>query len=239
MRITLDRIEKNKLMINSIVNNYLLVDQNLKLFKHLIDNEKLLERWQNSYSENGVNSLRFTLYMSILSEMRAIMFDQHKKVASIYQTIKTLKDDQFVEKLKLWFCDVNDKEIVSVDGSLTESAIKAIKNSDELRKAQAFDELLMSTLRAYQELTESDLCERVNSARNKMISHKEFQTTASSERRMYDAQDFGLTYSDAEEVVKKSQLVIFNIYSLFTKSRFDAEHSLKHHERVAKEFWSK
>tara|TARA_R110002033_G_scaffold165664_1_gene203610 strand:- start:219 stop:947 length:729 start_codon:yes stop_codon:yes gene_type:complete len=239
MKTILDRIDKNRLMINSIVNTYFQVDQSLQLFKHLIDNDEFLKRWEDSYSESGVNSLRFSLYMSILAEMRAIMFDQGKKVASVHGTIETLKDYQFVKHLKIWFCDVSESEIISIDGSLSESGIEAIKENDYQRKVKAFDELLSSTLSAYQELTESELCFRVNSARNKMISHKEFQTAIYSERRMYEAQDFGLKYSDAENIVEKSQHIIFNIYSLFTKSYFDPEHSLKHHERVAKEFWSK
>ncbi len=239
MKIILDRIEKNQLMLNSIVNTYFKVDQSLKLFKHLIDNDDFLKRWDNSYSESGVNSLRFSLYMSILSEMQAIMFDKGKKIASVHETIKTLKDNQFVQNLKIWFCNTSDTEIISIDGSLTESVIEAIKENDYQRKVKAFDELLSSTLSAYQELTESELCIRVKLARDKIISHKEFQTKIHSERRMYEAQDFGLKYSDAEDIVEKSQHIIFNVYSLFTKSSFDVEHSLKHHKRVAKEFWSK
>jgi len=239
MKSILDRIEKNRLMINSIVNTYFQVDQSLKLFKHLIDNDEFLKRWEDSYSESGVNSLRFSLYMSILAEMRAIMFDQGTKVASVHGTIKTLKDESFVQKLKVWFCDTSENEIISIDGSLTEPGIEAIKENDYQRKVKAFDELLSSTLSAYQELTESELCIRVNSARNKIISHKEFHTSIHLERRMYDVQYFGLKYSDAEDIVEKSQQIIFNVYSLFTRSYFDAEHSLKHHERVAKEFWSK
>ena len=239
MKTILDRIKKNRLMINSIVNTYFQVDQSLKLFKHLIDNDEFLKRWEDPYSKSAVNSLRFSLYMSILAEMRAIMFDQGKKVASVHGTIKTLKDEQFVQKLKIWFCDTSENEIIPIDASLTESGIEAIKENGYQRKVKVFDELLSSTLSAYQELSESELCIRVNLARNKMISHKEFQTLIQSERRMYEAQDFGLKYSDAEGIVEKSQQIIFNIYSLFTRSYFDAEHSLKYHERVAKEFWSK
>ncbi|TOO22981.1 hypothetical protein CGH41_22010, partial [Vibrio parahaemolyticus] len=115
-----NRIEKNEMMLSSIVNTYFLADQNQKLFGQLLDNPDLLARWDGSYAVSGVNSIRFSLYMYVLSEMRAILFDTHKKVASIHNVLKSLEDESFLIQLRKWFCDTSQKEILSFDGDLSE-----------------------------------------------------------------------------------------------------------------------
>lgn len=239
MSVIRKRIEKNKMMISSIVNTYLLADQNQKLLGHLLDNPELLSRWNGSYAMSGVNTLRFSLYMHILSEMRAILFDSQKKVASIHNMIECLSDETFNEKLKEWFCDTSNKKIFSFDGTLSEDSIEFFRLEDAKSKAKAFDKLLDKAKTNFQKLKESEVGFRVNNARNKMISHKEFLSTKETGRRVFDASDFGLVYSDAKYIVEQSHDIIFPIYNLFTKSHFNSMHSTKHHELVATEFWSK
>jgi len=234
-----DRIDKNILMIKTIINTYILVDQNLKLFKHLLQNEKLLARWQRSYAASGVTTLRTSLYMFILSEMRAIILDKHKKVASVHNIIKSLEDVDFAKQLKVRFCDTKDMSVLPLGDSISESTIEMIRSEEAKKKSASFEESLDYVLSNYQKLCNSELALRVDSARSKMISHKEFQTTTNSERRMFEASDFGLKYCDAEDIVNESREIIFKIYFLFTKSSFDIKHTIKHHELVATDFWSK
>ena len=239
MSVIRKRIEKNEMMISSIVNTYFLADQNQKLLGHLLDNPELLSRWGDSYAMSGVNSLRFSLYMHVLSEMRAILFDRQKRVASIHNVIECLNDESFNKKLKEWFCDTSKKEIYSFDGTLSEDSKEYMRLEDAKLKAKAFDELLDKVKTNFKKLKESEVGIRVDNARNKMISHKEFSSTKETGRRVFDASDFGLVYSDAKDIIEQSHDIIFPIYTLFTKSHFDSKHSMKHHELVATEFWSK
>ena len=239
MNVILERIEKNKMMLSSIVNTYFLADQNQKLLEPLLDNPDLLSRWDGTYAASGVNSLRFSLYMHVLSEMRAILFDSHQKVTSIHNVINCFNDENFTSQLKKWFCDTSNKKIDSIDGTLSEKSKKYMRLEDAKRKAEGFDELLEKATTNYEMLCESEVGKRVNKARDKMISHKEFKTTKDAGRRTFDASDFGLVYSDAKDIVEKSHDIIFSLYSLFTKTHFDSRHSMNHHELVASEFWSK
>ena len=102
-----------------------------------------------------------------------------------------------------------------------------------------FDQLLEQATTKYKVLLTSEVGTRVNNARNKMISHKEFQSADGSGRRVFEANDFGLVYSDAKDIIEMSHDIIFPLYSLFTKSHFASKHSMNHHEIVAKEFWGK
>lgn len=226
-------------MLSSIVNTYFFADQNQKLFAQLLDNPDLLARWDGSYGVSGVNSIRFSLYMYVLSEMRAILFDTHKKVASIHNILTSLEDDNFLAQLRKWFCDTSQKEILSLDGSLSQETKDYFRVEDSKLKANWFDELLEQATMNYEILLTSEIGKRVNNARNKMISHKEFQSADGAERRVFDANDFGLVYSDAKDIIEMSHDIIFPLYSLFTKSHFDSKHSMNHHETVAKEFWAK
>ena len=234
-----NRIEKNEMMLSSIVNTYFLADQNQKLFGQLLDNPDLLARWDGSYAASGVNSIRFSLYMYVLSEMRAILFDTHKKVASIHNVLKSLEDESFLNQLRKWFCDTSQKEILSFDGDLSEDTKDYIRAEDSKLKATWFDQLLEQATTNYEVLLTSEIGSRVNNARNKMISHKEFQSADGSGRRVFEANDFGLVYSDAKDIIEMSHDIIFPLYSLFTKSHFDSEHSMNHHKIVAEEFWAK
>lgn len=239
MSVIRKRIEKNEMMISSIVNTYFLADQNQKLLRHLLESPEFLSRWDGLYAMSGVNSLRFSLYMHILSEMRAILFDSQKRVASVHNMIECLNDEGFSKKLKEWFCDTSKKEVYSFDGTLSEDSKEYYRLQDAKSKAKAFDELLDKAKTNFQNLKESEIGIRVNNARNKMISHKEFSSTKEAGRRVFDANDFGLVYSDAKDIITQSHDIIFPIYTLFTRSHFDSEYSMKHHERVATEFWSK
>lgn len=239
MSVIIKRIDKNAMMISSIVNTYFLADQNQKLLSHLIGDSEHLKRWDDSYAASGANTLRFSLYMHVLSEMRAIMFDTQPKVASVHNVMQALEDANFKKQLKKWFSNTRDLKIHSITGSLSKESVEYLRVEDENRKMDAFDEMAEDAIEKYRSLVSSELGIRVNNARNKMISHKQFQSTESSGRRVFEATDFGLVYSDAADIVEQSHDIIFSLYSLFTKAHFDSKSSLKHHEFVANEFWSK
>lgn len=226
------------MMVSSIVKSYLLADQNQKLLEHLLSNAELLGRWNGSYAASGANTLRFSLYMHILSEMRAIMFDTHKKVASVHNIVTCLKDVIFREKLREWFCDTRTMEVFSYKGVLTEDDKEPFRAAQRKSKSTGFDELINIAIVKYELLRQSEISNRIIDARDKMISHKEFRSAKIDERRVFQASDFGLVYSDSKDIIEKSHEIIFSLYSLFSKSHFDSKHSVKHHELVAKEFWS-
>ncbi|OOF27780.1 AbiU2 domain-containing protein [Salinivibrio sp. IB872] len=234
-----NRIEKNEMILSSIVNTYFQADQSQKLFGQLLNNPGLLARWDGSYAASGASSIRFSLYMYVLSEMRAILFDTHEKVASIHNVLKTLKDEKFLTQLRKWFCDTSQKEIFSFDGSLSEETKNHFRAEDSKSKAIWFEKLLEQATTNYEALLTSEIGSRVNNARNKMISHKEFRSVEGAGRRLFEANDFDLVYSDAKDIIEMSHDIIFPLYSLFTKSHFDSKHSMEHHEIVAKEFWAK
>jgi len=228
------RIEKYVHMINSIVNCYFIVDQNLRLLKPLLENVEVYSRWDNTYAVSGLRSIRLVLYMHILADMRAIMFDAtNKKVASMKNIVNCLKCPDFIKPLKKRFCVPPVKSKIVCDSDFVAEAI--IENDVKL-KDKAFETMLDSVISDYASLAGSELAKRVINARNKMISHKEF-APFDGKRRIYEASDFELRIGDAEDVVAESKAIIFNAYSLLTKSRYDTDGVISHHEFVSKQFW--
>lgn len=240
MSITItNRIDKIVFLINGIVNSYLLIDQNLKLLTPILYDEKVYSKWDYSEGVDGVAAMRMALYSHILSDIRAIMLDSGPHVASIQNVIKAIKDPSVVKQLKQNFCQPN--EVIVLEKKNIEEKkwlIQVLQKEDVKRKDEAFEEILTKLVEDYHTLKKSDLGIRVNTARNKMISHKQV-TSASAERKLYDAKDFGLKFRDAIDIVEASSDIIFGAYALITRSSFDTKSFTNHHELVAENFWGR
>ena len=226
-------------MIKGIVNSYFVIDQNLKLLLPLLNDESVYSVWDYGEGVDGVAAMRMALYSHILSDMRAIMFDHDKKVASIYNIISALKDNGAVQKFKSDFCQASG---VKVCGEHTEEErqflIDTLQKEDVERKSKLFDETLVKVITEYTTLKESDLGVRVDTARSKMISHKQI-TTIEGQRKLFDASDFGLKYKDAKDFVYASKDIIFGVNLLLLNSSYDLKGFLGHHDLVSKTFWGK
>ena len=234
-----ERVKKCRFSIKGIVNSYFVADQNLKLLLPLLNDETVYSTWDYGEGVEGVSAMRMALYSHILSDMRAIMFDNDKKVASIHNVISALKDNVAINKIKNDFCKPTGVTVCGNHSPKEEkSIIETIQKEDIDQKSNLFDEKLDEVIKQYECLKSSKLGIRVNTARSKMISHKQL-TTIEGQRKLFDASDFGLKFSDAKDFVEASKEIIFGANLLLLNSSYDLKGFLGHHDLVSDKFWGK
>ncbi len=233
------QIEKSDDVINEIINSFFVVDQKLALLKPLLEDKELMPTWDNTPGVRAIEALRLTIYMAILSDMRAILFDTYDTSASIENLLSAFTNDAYVKALKTKFSKPLKVIVVNHGDDPKKKAwvTKQIQEDHTAREEKRFDELLLKTTSQFKEIKNSNLYERVNNARNKMISHKDIRTL-DGERGLYNPIDFGLKWGDANDIVEKGKEVIFNSNLLITNSLFDLDSFLGGHKEAAESFWS-
>jgi hypothetical protein len=234
-----DRVEKCRFMIKGIVNSYFVSDQNLKLLQPLLTDQSIYSIWDFGEGIDGVAAMRMALYSHILSDMRAIMFDPGNKVTSMKNIIAALEDNGASKLIRESFCTPTGVNVCGDHSPENEqSLIETIQREDTEQKMSLFDKTKETLLHQYSELENSELGRRVDAARSRMISHKQV-TTIEGQRKLFDASDFGLKFSDAKDIVEESKSIIFGANLLLLNGSYDLKSFLGHHNLVATKFWSK
>jgi hypothetical protein len=233
------QVEKFQFVIKEIINGYFVTDQKLALLLPLLDDEELFGKWDGTAGVNGVKALRLTLYMAVLADMRALLFDGDKHSASLEQVIGALRNEHFVKILRQKFCNPPGVNVCGYDDDeqLRKLVEKQVQADHTSSAEQLFDNLLPETIRLFDELEDSDLACRVDEARSKMISHNELRTVR-GERGLYNPTDFGLKWRDAADIVLQSRNIIFNCNLLINNSSYDLDSFLDSHNEAANSFWS-
>lgn len=233
------QIEKYEFVIQTIVNNYFVAHQKVFLLQPLLEDEELFGLWNHTHGVNAVEALRMTLYTAVLSDMRAILFDGDKRTASLEHVIESLRNKQFSMAVRENYIQPPPSKVLGHDDDLEmQELIERSGREMHLKTAsEQFDRLLPETIQAFDELKSSELAERVDTARSKIISHKEFKTI-DGERRLYNPEDFGLKWGDAKEIVEMSEVIIFNVNLLINCSSYDLESFFSAHKLSADSFWS-
>jgi hypothetical protein len=233
------QLQKYQFIARELATGYFLADQRLALLQPLLNDEDLYRKWDRSHGSGGVSTIRMTLYMSVLADMKALMFDVDKRAASLANVITALKETAFIATVKQNFCEPPD--IVYVGDNDDPELISGFRKHDReshIEEATArFDRELPRTIKAFDDLKSTDLAGRVVTARDKMISHREIRTV-DNERGLYEPEDFGLLWSDAEEIVGQSREVVFDTIYLLINETYHLEGFLEAHTEAADSFWS-
>lgn len=230
-----EQLLKIKCSINEIANGYFLADQKLALLTPLLADHKLISTWKNTAGIFACRALKHCLWSSIIADMKAWLFDQNEKTASVHNVIRAFKDPNFALRLKCKFTKPPNTIRLSNDAS---SATQWRREFSEMEQVK-FDHLMTETIRRFDELEATELAKRIKIFRDKIISHKEIQTL-DGERGLYDPKALGLKWEDATSIVQASEDLIFNINYLVNKSSYiDKDQILAGHLKAAKIFWSR
>ncbi|MBO6871978.1 MAG: hypothetical protein JJ882_15300 [Balneola sp.] len=234
------QLDKLKFIAKKSISNYFEIYQSVALLVPLLEDENLFQSWKGTPGIDAVSSLQWTLYMSIIADMRALLFDTDDRVASLANVIKPLVNTHLIEQLRADFCDPPG---IQVGGHDEDPALKAlvkkqIQEGHIKSKKQEFDELVPRCQKCFKEIKESDLGRRVENARNKLIAHNEMRTD-NGERRSYNPKDFGLKWGDAQEVVLAAKKLVFDINLLINNSSYDVDGFRKILDDRAKHFWER
>lgn len=233
------QIEKFEFVIKEIINGYFVTDQKLALLSPLLEDKELFGKWDGTPGVGGVEALRLTLYMAVLADMRALLFDGDKRSASLEQVIEALRNEHFVKMIRQRFCKPPGVNVCGYDDDeemrkFVEEQVQAghIEHAEE-----SFDTLLPQTIQLFDDLKASELASRVDEARSKMISHNEIRTVG-GERALYNPTDFGLKWGDAADIVIQSRDIIFNCNLLINNGSYDLDGFLGGHTEAANSFWA-
>ena len=233
------QIDKLIFINKGVISDYFIADQNWQLLSPLLFDKEVYSRWDHTEGVDGVKVIRMALYTRIITDLCAILFDRDKRSGSILKVISALEDKAVVKELRKRFCMPTGVTIVNdLDESETLCLTKQIQQEEIIRKENTFDRVLPEVISGYKKLEESELAQRIKSARSKIYAHKEIQTV-DGERKYYDGGEFGLTYRDAEKALDETREIIFNSYLLLTNSSYSLDSFLNHHTKVANEYWSK
>ncbi|MCE8001847.1 hypothetical protein HOP53_03245 [Halomonas sp. MCCC 1A11081] len=232
------KVEKFAFVITEIVNGYFVADQKLALLLPLLEDKELFGVWDGTAGVSGVEALRLTLYMAILSDMRALLFDNDKRAASLEQVVEALKNEHFVKVIRKRFCKPSGVKVLGHDDDeeMRQFVEEQVQDQQIKDAEETFDRLLPQTIQLFDKLKASKLASRVSDARSKMISHKEIRTV-DGQRALYNPTDFGLKWGDASDVVLQSRDIIFNCNLLINNSSYDLDSFLGGHKKAASSFW--
>lgn len=230
--------EKIGFIIQEIINNYFVTDQKMALLLPLLEDNELFTARDNALGVHALEALKMTLYMAILSDIRALLFDPDKKTASMCNVIYAFEIDHYASELRKRFCKPTCVLIADDNGDEDKNMFikKQIQATQVEEAEKRFDELLPNIIERYKKLEKSDLSSRVINARNKMISHKEIQTT-DGERALYNPTDFGLRWDDAQEIMKIAKGIVFDANLLIHNSSYGNER-FEGHREISATFWA-
>ena len=93
-------------------------------------------------------------------------------------------------------------------------------------------------VKKFNALKSSELGIRLDSARSKMIAHKEINNNQ-GERALYNPTDFGLKWSDAKNILGESKELIYECNYIVNRTHVDLERSQHGNQEASNSFWTK
>lgn len=233
--------EKLRAYISVIIEKYFIIHQNKSLLEPAVYNEKIVKRYNSNSAGNGLEALRFALYIGAVSDIKTLLFDKDSRSASINNICEKLKNDQIVRTLRVDYCEPPRIRSIFCDGepdsALKEKLENRFKQEEIERLEKEFDETLPKTLKMFDDLSKSDLAKRICEARDKAISHYEIKNV-NGERKLNRVEDFRLTWGDLSELLDNTKNIIFNLNLVLRASSYDMESRLNFNEDISNSFWN-
>ncbi|GHC17038.1 hypothetical protein [Aidingimonas halophila] len=227
-------------LAEAIVGKYFMADQERALMEPIVSDESIIKHWDNSLAAHGLEALRMSLYMSVLSAMNSLLFDNYAKTASLYNVCKMLEDERLVGLLREAYC--KPLEINHLNDDLDEEAKRVIETSINAEHRELasddFDQRLKAVREGYERLCKSSLAERVQNARDRMVAHYQV-TSLEGERRLYNPADFGLKWGDASEIMAQAKVIIFDVPLIVSGRWYCVDDYVLGHKDIAAQFWNR
>ena len=235
-----EQVKKVEFVIKELINGYFVADQKLALLIPLLEDEVLIHSWDETAGVKAAEALVFTLNMSVLSDIRALLFDPDKGTVSLKHIVSVLENQHSVKILRNSFTALEEVQVIGHDDddNMRKTIEKYVNEESIQQRGEEFDKLVTETIDKYSALTGSDLAQRVINARSKMISHKEIRTV-DGERTLYNPTDFGLKWHDAENIMSEARKIIFNCNYIIHRNSYDLDGFHNGHRDAANSFWSR
>ena len=235
-----DKIEKTKFVADAVANGYLIADQKLSLLAPLLEDQDLYQSWNETPGARAVDAMRMTIYMAILSDMRSLLFDEDKRSASLQQIIHSLENEDVVKALRSNYAQASPIDMIGeyADENSKNSLAEHIQNEQVKELEATFDEKCPKIIKEFYMLKASELGVRVDTARSKIISHKEINNS-NGERALFNPTDFGLKWSDAKNIMEQSKDLIFETNLIINNSHYDLKGFIYGHREAGDSFWSR
>lgn len=235
-----DKIKKTKFIADAVANGFLLADRKLALLEPLIEDEDIYKSWNGTNGAFAVDLMRMTLYTSIISDMRSLLFDNDKRAVSVQQIVNSLENEDVSKALRQEYAQASPVEMIgdSSDDEMNKIIAKQIQQEEMEQLTATFDEKRPEIIERFRALKESDLCRRLALARNKMISHREINN-GGPERALYNPADFSLKWDDAKNILCSSEAIILDCCLIINDTHVDLESFRTGNRDAGGSFWSR
>ena len=170
--------------------------------------------------------------------MRSFLFDEDKRAASVQQIVNALENEGVSKVLRESYAQPTPvKMIGEYEHEETREAIEKHINQYEIEQLQkTYDEKRPIIIERFNSLKSSDLGKRIDTARSKMITHKEINNV-DGDRSLYTPEDLGLKWSDAKNILEESRDVIFECSLIINGNHFDLEGFHRGNREAGDSFW--
>ena len=233
------KTEKLKDMINEIVNEYHIISQSSAILTTLLEDCHVNNLWDDTmYGKDGMNSVAYSLFCYVTTQIYAIVFDVDKRSASAKNIVKELEDDTLVAHIKSNFCNVDEDGIIIINNEKTRDGwlVKHLAKTESDGREKEFSQTLETIKQEIKRLEQLDVFKRIKKFRNKIGAHKDMKgRSLFSPEDCIDANNNKLTFGCASGLAKESEALIFGIKLLLTGCHESPEP--EHNNLVAREFW--
>lgn len=235
-----EKIKKTEFTAQAVANGYFLADQKLALLTPLLEDKELYTAWNGTAGAGAgaADAMRFTLYSAIITDMRSYLFDKDKRAASVQQIVCSLGNEHVLKVLRKNYAQPSPVEILGeYKHEETKIAIEKQINQYEVDQRQKiFDEKCPIIIEKFNALKSSDLGKRIDSARSKMITHKEINHR-NGDRALYTPADLGLKWDDASNLLNECRELIFDCSLIINNTSFKLESFHYGSREAADSFW--
>jgi len=206
------------------------------ILQPMLGNQKLLDKIGREGKVRGFDSIRFTLYWSLVQSLVNIVADDDCRVPSILNFRKHFADAQVKELLKENFSVWPSSITKDSYADELKDFLKQTDKQEEDERRQIFDSRYDKVMKQSEELLNSTALVSMKTIRDKIVSHNELKFFGGS-YKFVEPNDYGLKYGDEKEILEKGTLVFDDFFALTTQIYVDWNELKTLIECDAKEFW--
>jgi AbiU2 len=233
-----ERVLKIRAYSRAMVGAYLTADQKLALLHPILDDQNLIQQYDNSVAAHGLNLLQVTLFLDLVKDAVAFTLDRDVRAASLWNVLRLLSQDDLRGELR-WECCI-PRPSRWVGGNIEEEMRRLLdeqrKEASREEQAEDFDSRYAKVREKANIVFAGELATRLQKARNKLIAHYEMTVTG-SEPKLVNPEDVGLMWGDVDDYFTEVEPLIFDAELIISNGSYVLDQFKENHKRIARKFW--
>lgn len=235
-----ERVRKVASYATAVADRYLSARQKLAIMESFLSGDipKLFGR---SYGAHGHGVLALILIFDLIRDIGAFALDKDQRVASVTNIWRLIQDEQLRAALRSKAAKPSRTRVSFDDGFSEEDKARwqqRFDREDIERGGKAFDEAFARVSENLPPLLESELAQKLLTARDRSISHYEMRATADGPK-LFPLAEIGLTWGDPKKFMDNLDSVLWDLVLLTTWGSYDVKGFERMHRLYADDFWAR